>query len=83
MRLHLLLTNDIREKMPSTTKIINEWGMLRVMFGQEKSYYGLHCFVEDTEENLINWLKQFDGFLKGDGSPVFETFEIVHISDNA
>lgn len=81
MQMHLLLTDDIRATMPPTTKITDSWGNLLVMFGGDlmKNKYGLHCFVEDTEENLTAWLKPFDGFVKGNGNPMMETFEICHI----
>lgn len=82
MKMHLLLTDDIRATMPDTVKIKIDWGMLRVRF-DHKDYYGLHCFVEGEEKDIIEWLRPFDGFVKGNGTPMMETFYINHISDKA
>ena len=78
MQIHLLLTPDIRATMPATTKITQDWGNLRVIF-PEKTYYGTHCFVEDTQENIFAWLRPFDFFIEGNGNPQMETFHIMHI----
>ena len=82
MQLHLLLTSDIAETKPESCKIIHDFGNLTVFFEDNKTEYGLHCIVEDTKENIINWLKPFDRIVKGSGTPMFEQFEIVHISEN-
>lgn len=84
MILRLLLTPDIAATKPATTKIIKEWGQTTVVFAGDPSARktGLHCIVEDTEENIINWLRPFDGFVKGVGiNPQMEEFEIVHIKN--
>ena len=82
MRLHLLLTPELLEKIPETAKITNEWGDLTVIFGDgDFERRGLHCFVEDTKENFVNWLHQFDGVVIGNGSPMTEQFSIMHIDD--
>ncbi len=78
MQMHLLLTNDIKATMPSTCKITDSWGDLPVRFESE-THIGLHCFVEDTAENLKNWLRPFDGFIVGNGSPMMEQFTFAHI----
>lgn len=84
MQLHLLLTDDIKETMPNTCKITDDFGKLDIVFDNADGKgitikTGLHCFVEDTTENIIKWLKPFDGFIKGNGYPMMETFEICHI----
>lgn len=79
MKLHLLLTNDIAQTKPDTCKVIMDFGQLLVKFDKE-TRTGLHCVVEDTQENIINWLKPYDGFVKGSGIPQFEEFSIVHIN---
>lgn len=78
MKVHLLLTDDIRAAMPDSIKIVLDWGMLNVRF-PHKDYFGLHCCVEGEEKDIVDWLKPFDGFVKGNGIPMTETFEIVHI----
>lgn len=85
MLLHLLLTPVIGPSKPKTTQIVHDFGYLDVVFESENSkdeptiYNGIHCIVEDTEENLVNWLKPFDFFIKGNGVTMMEEFEIVHI----
>ena len=80
MKMHLLLTDDIKATTPDTVKVTKDcnWGMLLVRF-DHKDYYGLHCFIEGEEADIVNWLKPFDGFVKGNGNPMSETFEIAHI----
>ncbi len=79
MRLHLLLTSEISKTKPDTCKIIMDFGHLPVVFKDGNQVAGLHCVVEDTEENICNWLRPFDGFVKGSGIPQFEQFTIAHI----
>jgi len=79
MQLHLLLTNDIAQSKPVTCKIVRNYGQLQVIFNNELMKVGLHCIVEDTEENIVNWLKPGDGFVKGHGLPHFEKFSIERI----
>ena len=79
MQLHLLLTPDIAQTKPETCKIIMDFGQLVVRFDEEETRTGLHCVVEDTQENIVNWLKPYDGFVKGSGVPQFEQFSIAHV----
>lgn len=58
--------------------IVMDFGQLLVKFGDTESRTGLHCVVEDTQENIVNWLKPFDDFVKGNGTPQTEQFTIVH-----
>lgn len=78
MRLHLLITKEMMDTKPRTTEIDHEWGELSVVFG-DRTVTGLHCFVSDTQNNLTNWLKPFDGVPVGNGSPMMESFTIMHI----
>ena len=80
MKLHLLLTPDIAKTKPETCKILTDFGQLTVRFDSQLIKTGLHCIIEDTQENIINWLKPYDGFIKGNGIPHLEEFEIVHIA---
>jgi hypothetical protein len=75
-----LLTNDIAQTKPETCEIVMDFGQLAVMFDEGEIRRGLHCVVEDSQENIINWLKPYDGFVKGSGVPQFEQFSIAHIS---
>lgn len=79
MHLHLLLTPEL-SPIPKTCKIVHDFGPLVVVFdGFDKE--GKHCVVEDTQENIITWLKPFDGFVKGNGNPMMESFTIVHVKE--
>lgn len=85
MKLHLLLTPEIDKTKPETCKIIADFGFLQVIFkglsGKDDHIEsGTHCFIEDTEENIVKWLKPFDGFVKGNGNPMMESFTIAHIA---
>ena len=82
MKLHLLLTTDIALTKPKTCKIIMNFGWLVVRFGDNTEKEGIHCVVEDETDNIVGWLKQYDGIVKGNGNPITEQFEIVHIKDN-
>jgi hypothetical protein len=82
MKLHLLLTNDIAQTRPETCKIILDFGQLVVRFDDETIRKGLHCVVEDTLENIVNWLKPYDSFIQGDGDPCCELFSRAYISKN-
>lgn len=79
MKLHLLLTNDIAKTKPESCNIINDYGYLKVKLNDGGEAFGLHCVVEDTTENIADWLRPFDGFLVGDGNPQLEQFEIHHV----
>jgi hypothetical protein len=79
MKLHLLLTNDIAKTKPESCKIIFDFGYLQVVFDDDTIREGIHCVVEDSEENIVAWLKQHDYFIKGNGSPVTEQFSTVSV----
>ena len=81
MQLHLLLTTDIAMTMPSTCKTIQDYGSLVVRFDNGSFKRGIHCIVEDTTDNIVKWLRPFDAFVRGSGSPIMESFSMQHISD--
>lgn len=70
--------------IPESTKYIAKMGMITVEFGEDYKednhlIMGENVIITDDDEILIKWLKTFDGFAKGIGSPMQEKFEIVHI----
>lgn len=81
--LHILLTPDVLQKKPSTTKTPFNYGRLQVVFNRDinNTKTGLHCIVEDTKENLINWLNQFEEVIIGSGTPMFESFTKMNINE--
>ncbi len=85
MKLHLLLTPDIAATRPESVKVIADWGDLIIVHQPEEQVptkmhcQGRHCFVEGSEQDIVTWLKPFDGFWQGDGNPMAESFHIAHI----
>lgn len=79
MKLHLLLTSDIAQTKPDTCIVIMDFGQLTVRFEDGTTRHGLHCVVEDTQDNIVEWLRPFDGFVKGSGVPQMESFTIAHV----
>lgn len=83
MKLHILLTDNVRKTMPKTTEVVRDYGMLTVIFDEGKTKaFGIHCIIEDTKENIIEWLKPFDGVILGNGNPMMESFKVYHVKNN-
>jgi hypothetical protein len=87
MVLDLLLTDELKAKMPETIKIAFNFGQIQVVFPDptekfiEDELIGDSVVVEGDEQEIINWLKQFDGVAIGCGTPQLERFTIMHIDD--
>jgi hypothetical protein len=79
MKLHLLLTSEIAQTKPNTCKVLWNFGYEQVIFSDVFIKVGINCIVEDTEENIIFWLKPFGEFVKGIGSPRLEQFRLENI----
>ncbi len=78
MKLHILLTEEIAKTKPDTCIILHDYGNLPVYFNsRDESYFGQHCILEDSTENILQWLRQHEYFIMGSGSPMFEQFRIV------
>ena len=92
MQLHILLTSEIMSAMPDTIEVLINYGRISVMFpinipatevGEATlTMHGDNAVVEGSEEDVINWLKQFNGIPIGSGVPQFEDFSIMHIKNN-
>lgn len=88
MKLHLLLTPEIKATMPETIKIIYNFDKISVIFraiepeNKNKMLEGENAVVEGETQEIINWLKPFDGVPIGNGVPQMEEFTIMHIKDN-
>lgn len=81
MNIHILLTETIKRTMPSSCRIIKDFGEQTVTFDNITRQNGLNCVIKDTEENIVSWLGPFDGVVVGVGSPVLEKFQIAHIKE--
>ena len=74
--------------MPDTVKIIHNFGEIQVRFSSledndDKAMIlnGDNAIVEGEQDEIIKWLKQFDGIPVGDGFPQGEQFTIMHIKE--
>jgi hypothetical protein len=83
MQLHMVITDEIKPSMPDDVEIIMDFGQIHVRFSDTDHRFGLNCVVEADTQVIIDWLKPFDGIIKGCGAPQLEQFEIVHIADGA
>lgn len=87
MQQHLLLTEELRKTMPATTKVVFTTPIDMIIHDPDTlkfrgSVQGENAIVEDTKENIIAWLKPFDGVWIGNGVPQMGHFEIMHIRDD-
>jgi hypothetical protein len=77
----LLLTENLKP-IPSTAKVLANWGDVTIhteIDGKEGWETGEHVYLEDTPENISNWLRPFAGVWVGRGSPMAQEFHIMHI----
>lgn len=94
MQQHLLLTSRLKEKMPSTIKVIFNAGSIKIIVeGNEDnnlpgfSEYtnnlnicvGENVIIEGEKEEIITWLKPFNALWIGNGIPQLESFTIMHV----
>ena len=63
---------------PKSCKIEFDWGQLVVVVGDDH-IRGTHCVINGPKEDIIKWLKPFDGVLIGNGNPMMEKFKVSHI----
>jgi hypothetical protein len=88
MIIDLLLTSKIKATMPDTIKINFNFGKIGVIFPSKKAnevdmiMYGDSVVIEGDKEEIIKWLKPFDGIAVGCGTPQLEKFTIMHINEN-
>lgn len=87
MTSHLLITDEMRATMPETVKEVFNFGRIHVIFPALKegephlNMFGDNAVVEAETEEMIKWLKPFDGIAIGNGSPQMESFTIMHIDE--
>lgn len=89
MTVHILLTDEVRATMPETVKEVFNFGRIQVRFpalngndNEALMMFGDNAVVEGETQEIINWLKPFDGVAIGNGSPQMESFTIMHIDEN-
>ena len=70
--------------MPDIIDVPFNYGEIIVIFHDDDiKMIGDNAVVKGEQQDIIKWLKPFDGVAIGSGgSPQFEEFKIVHISDN-
>ena len=93
MKINLLLTPELNASKPDSIKVSANFGRITVVFPDDDNDT-MHCptghtmtgdnaVIEGDDDEIVKWLKPFDGFAVGvGGSPQFEQFEIRHISKN-
>lgn len=87
MKLHILLTAEVKATMPDSVKEIFNAGRIQVVFpalveGQPNdNLFDDNAIVEGETSEIIKWLKPFDGVAIGNGVPMLESFTIMHIND--
>jgi hypothetical protein len=77
----LLITYDMKQSMPKSIKILDDYGAVTAVFENHKCVRGDHCIIEGEEKDIVKWLAPFDGIAVGQGSPMFQQFTIMHIKD--
>jgi len=87
MKQHLLLTPEIKSAMPDTIKELHNFGSIEVVFpaidkdADDLILVGQNAIIEGEQDEIVKWLKPFDGVPVGDGFPQGEQFTIMHIKD--
>jgi hypothetical protein len=88
MTIDLLLTLEMRETMPDTIKEVFNFGNTQVVFPAINPkedpliIVGDSVVLEGETDEIVKWLKPFDGVAVGCGVPQLERFTIMHINDN-
>lgn len=89
MMVHILLTDEVKATMPETVKVAHNFGRIHVVFPPREGYkdslsmFGDNAVVEGETQEIVKWLKPFDGVAIGNGVPMTEQFTIMHIAENA
>jgi len=79
---NILITSGLRKSMPNSIKVKHNFGNIIVIF-EDGEMVGDNAIIEGEPQDIIDWLKPFDGVAVGvGGNPQFELFEIMHIKDN-
>jgi len=80
---HLLVSRAM-EPVPETIEVLENYGDLQLssMGCPPEMYYdGKHMVVEGTEQAVQDWLGSFDGVWIGNGPPIIQQFQIMHIGE--
>lgn len=86
MNLDILLTPELKKTIPDTIKVPFNYGEIIVIFpnddGTNNEMIGDNAVVSGEKQDIVNWLKPFDGIAVGCGTPQLEEFQIMHIKDD-
>ena len=89
MTINLLMTPELWKSIPATMTVVQNFGAIQVIFPAEDPKEepliidGDNTVLDGETDEIIKWLKPFNGFAMGvGGSPQFEKFEIRHIDKN-
>jgi hypothetical protein len=83
MMFHLLVSEEM-EPIPEDITVIQDYGEVSLVsdgFPLEMYRSGKHMVVEGSEDDVRAWLGSFDGVWIGDGPPMLQKFQIMHVSN--
>lgn len=79
MNVLLLLTSEMRSKMPTSVDIKLNWGSVSICDDNGRFIAeGDHIFAHVEEETLKDWIQKCDIFVFGVGSsPMMQEFKVI------
>lgn len=81
MQMHLLKTKQIPEP-PENINVLADWGSVTIRTSEGGADIGEHIMIEAEEEAIRSWLGKANGVWVGQGHPMMQEFEIMHIRED-
>lgn len=80
MRIHLLVSEKMKP-VPDDITIVEDYGQVDVVSPFSDMYHsGDHMVVEGDVEAMRLWLGPFNGVWIGEGPPMLQQFQIMHVT---
>ena len=84
MQFHYLHTPDVPE-VPDSVKQLADWGSVQILINdpdkERQIVTGFHRWVEGSEQDIVEWLGPLKGVCMGEGPPMMQLFEVMHIKE--
>lgn len=80
MTFHMIIQNEFYP-LPKDVQIIQDFGDISVRLDNGEFVRGKHAIVSCNQKSVIDWLGKYPGFLKGEGAPFMQKFQVVHIKN--
>jgi hypothetical protein len=78
----LLLVSDEMKPVPNDVTIIADYGKVDIVSDAPEIYHsGDHMIVEGDEKAIRSWLGPYDAVWVGEGSPMLQQFQVMHIAN--